>query len=267
MVAPKTAKDIPALDQALSCSLPMIFRDAEHPDYPGISGTASAVSYRQQTVFLTARHLMKSVDENVAISVPTGFGGLSTACDIDSVDYRRPDDPDFDDVSDVAILHPRDPPQFRAGSSCAYDLEGLVVNFPIAPGTLLAVRGYPRDDPRNFVDCESGKFNFLGHAVLGRYRGPFGEVVGCHSMDADTREVGGSQGFSGGPVFGVIPVDGAWSFGFAGIVLRGNDSVLHFSRRQSGDHLPPGEVRTCQSRIVKRLPPSMPHVWECCSAS
>src|SRR5262245_2351564 len=90
MMLPKTVQDIPALDEALLCSLPMLLRHAETPEYPGICGTASAVSYKQQTIFLTARHVTK-VDENVAISVPTRFGQASMACEIESVSYRSPD--------------------------------------------------------------------------------------------------------------------------------------------------------------------------------
>lgn len=75
--APRTVRDIPALDQALFCALPILFRHVEHPDLPGtLWGTATAVSFKGRTLFLTTRHQTNSVDEGSQLLVVTGFGGV-----------------------------------------------------------------------------------------------------------------------------------------------------------------------------------------------
>lgn len=197
------------------------------PEYPGIWGTAFAISYYGQIVFLTAKHLLRGIDEQLVVSVPTLYGRW-VEIEMEAVSFRSTCDPEFSDVTDVAILYMPTSATSTADGTDLYPAGEFAVDMAVAPtGCPLVVRGYPREHPGNFVNVDERGLKFHAYSAQGYYRGPSG-LNGMHKIDIDLTEVGGPQGFSGSPVFAPVLRDGEWWPGLAGMVLRGGGNILHF---------------------------------------
>jgi hypothetical protein len=229
-----TVRDIPVVDRMLECALPIVFTDPDYPDYPGIQGTCFAVRYRGRVGFLTAGHVVGGAERAVAqsvVQVPLSFNERPSAAGIAHVITRRTNVPDLEDVCDIALLVPQGEVAFVAGESAPIEIDRVADMRVARPRSLLAVRGYPNRHPtKNRVDYDLRAIDLMAHSNLGTYVGPAQGMPGCHTMNLDSRSVGGANGLSGGPVVKAI-IDTetrAWDAALAGLVIRGNEALIHF---------------------------------------
>lgn len=225
----KPLRDMPQLERAAKCALPIIFTSLDHPEYPGTQGTCTALRFGDETVFVTAAHVVGRNNERTAIEVALGFRGEPVRCRIGKVLKPRAAEEQFEAASDLAIMIPASPPAFVEGDSAPYELV-RVANVDAAPlGSDFAVFGYPRASERNVIDYAARTLTFGLHLAIGSYdgRSPF---KGHHMLDVSTAEIGGPAGFSGGPVFRLL--GGAeretTTPSFAGIVTMGGPNRIHF---------------------------------------
>jgi len=258
---PKTVKDIPGLDQELECSVPLIHRSLEHPDYPGLWGSAFAVSFNNKVGFITAGHVMsghaaQGAGEGSGVSVVTGFSPQIQA-EIDSFYSRIPSDPLYNDATDIAVLHPASSPTFVHGETRAFVLDEIAAPSAFKQDSLFAVRGYPRDDRRTGINYERNRIRFLAHSTFGTYVGPSPIAPGVHIINLDTREVGGLQGFSGSPVFRAVRYGATWKTGLAGMVIKGNEARLHFVDSEYILKFISSDIWWCPHHAPENLPPEV----------
>jgi hypothetical protein len=68
-------RDNPELERATRCALPIIFTLLDHPEYPGIQGTCTALRLGGETIFVTAAHVVAGGNTRTTVEVGLGFGG------------------------------------------------------------------------------------------------------------------------------------------------------------------------------------------------
>ena len=224
-----SAQDLPALDRALKCALPIISIDPEFPDVPGLIGTCCAFRVRGSIVFVTAAHTLKRLNfAETRLEVPVQFGeGRSEVARIGQVLTPEPSAQVHEDVCDFSVMLPVQ--ELRVPSSVefhAVDLAEIPEADRAPKGSDLAFAGYPLGNDGNTVEYGSSPVRVHAHLFhgFGRYaaRPSWGE--GLHTMRVDTSAVGGSNGLSGGPVF-LLSGQGVT---MAGVMVRGNAGIVHF---------------------------------------
>jgi hypothetical protein len=223
-----SVKDMPDVDRRAKCALPIIVSALDHPEYPGIHGTCIAVRHGAQTAFLTAAHVVR-VTDGTRIQIPLGFGASRSLCEIREVVFPVPSVERYESACDVAAMLPVSQPLFIDGQTEPIDLLKVARVEAARPNSLFAIAGYPRSLPaNNLIDYDLRTVSFSLYHGLGTYAGPF-QFDGCHTLDVSTVEVGGPQGLSGSPVFRcLLNDDGSWSAAFAGMVIMGSPSKIHF---------------------------------------
>jgi hypothetical protein len=221
-------RDMPLLQQAVSCALPIIFTSLDHPEYPGMRGTCTALRFSNETVFVTAAHVIGRDNERTAVEVALGFQGDPVRCRIGRILKPRPSEEQFEAASDLAIMIPVSTPAFVEGNSAPHELN-RVANLEAAPrGSVFCVCGYPVASEHNVIDYASRTITVGLHVAFGTYAAP-SQFKGHHMLDVSTAEFGGPNGLSGGPVFRLLrDEDGTWSPSFAGIVTMGGPNRIHF---------------------------------------
>lgn len=223
-------RDNPDLERATRCALPIIFTSLDHPEYPGIQGTCTALRHGGDAIFVTAAHVVACCDSRTIVEIGLGFGGEPLRARIRQMLKPRPAGEQYEGVCDFAILFPNTSPAFVAGESEAYDLARVAVPGATARNSLFAVCGYPSGySDRNVIDYESRTLTFGRHLAIGTYEEP-STITGHHVLRVCSAEFGGPNGFSGSPVFRISggQEGGTWAPTFAGIVTLGGPSRLRF---------------------------------------
>ena len=220
--------DMPDVDRAIHCALPIIFASEESPAFPGIKGTCTALRYRNECVFVTAAHVVQGNDCNTAIYVPLGFSASEARCQIKQILTPRAADPNA--PTDLAMMRASAAPDFVGGESSAFPVPPFARMDLVPPKALFAVSGYPLDcADRNCVDYDARTILFGKQMALGTYdsRSP---MNGLHMLRLSTADTGGPNGFSGGPVFRLLhdQETRTWTPAFAGIVTNGGPECVHF---------------------------------------
>ncbi len=224
------AGEIPELVRAAKCALPIIFTSADHPAFPGIRGTCTALRSGSRSVFITAAHVVVRNDERTAVEVALGFRGDPLRCRIQKVWKPDPAEEQYDAVCDFAVMLPAAAPSFVEGDSDAYDLARVAKMDAAQHKNLFAVCGYPSSyADRNVIDYEARSVTFGLHVAIGTYEAP-SSMKGHHVLEVSTAEIGGPNGFSGGPVFRLLfdKAAGTWTPVLAGIVTMGGPGRIHF---------------------------------------
>jgi len=221
-------RDMPGVERAAKCALPIIFTSLDHPEYPGIRGTCTALRFGEASVFVTAAHVLAHNDDRTTVEVALGFRGEPLRCRIGKVLKPRPAKEQFEAVCDFAVMLPASPPAFVEGDSAPYELV-RVAKMDAAPNeSVFGVFGYPRaSSDRNVIDYSARTLTFGLHVAIGTYDGP-STLNGHHMLDLSTEEIGGPSGFSGGPVFRLRFESETWIPTFAGIVTTGGPTRIHF---------------------------------------
>ena len=225
-----TIQDMPEVERAAKCALPIIFTSLDHPEYPGVHGTCTALRFGADSIFVTAAHVVANSDDRTMVEVALGFRGDPLRARVREILKPHPTEEQHEAVCDFAVMFPVSPPAFVAGDSDAYDLA-RVAKMDAAPRkSLFGVFGYPRSyEDRNIVDYAAGTVTFGLHLAVGTHEGP-SSIKGHHTLDVSTAEIGGPNGFSGGPVFRLLfdKASGAWTPAFAGIVTMGGPKRIQF---------------------------------------
>jgi hypothetical protein len=228
-------EDLPSVDRALNCSLPVYMFSPDYPEYPGNSGTCFAVRYGGRVVLVTARHVIQGNPPH-CIAAPLGFDrevsfkrrhGLFIPSQIL---YPAPADADDSDLDrfDLAVLLPATEPEFGP-EVVALEIETIARMSKVPKKCLFAVAGYPRTDVAMSVDYENRQLQRNRYATPGTYIGPLSSSQGCHTIEVDCSDIGGADGLSGSPVLRMaFDAHHNVSHGLAGIVIRGGDTRLHF---------------------------------------
>jgi len=223
-----TARDLPVIVRAAKCALPIIFTSLDHPEYPGVQGTCTALRFGDEVVFVTAAHVVARSDRRTVVEVALGFTGEPLRARIRDIWKPRPAAERYEGVCDIAVMFPASLPPFVTGESEAYDLA-RVADMDAPRDSVFAICGYPLGyTDRNIVDYESRKVTFGPHLAFGAYDGP-SAITGHHVVQVSTTDIGGPNGFSGSPVFRLLRDEarGAWAPAFAGIVtLGGPDRII-----------------------------------------
>lgn len=223
-------QDMPDVERAAKCALPIVFTSLEHPEYPGIQGTSTAVRFGPDAVFLTAAHVLAGNTERTIVEVALGFRGEPVRSRIGKVLKPRPADARYEAVCDFAVMFPQAPPSFVQGDSAAFDLARVARMDAAEPESLFGVFGYPRaHEDRNVIDYAARSLTFGLHLAIAKYEGR-STIAGHHSLRVSTAEFGGPNGFSGGPVFRLLldEANGAWTPVFAGMVTMGGTNRIQF---------------------------------------
>ncbi len=180
---------------------------------------------------------MRSVAKDGAWVFPV-FRGDPLRARVREILKPHPTEEQHEAVCDFAVMFPVSPPAFVAGDSDAYDLA-RVAKMDAAPRkSLFGVFGYPRSyEDRNIVDYAAGTVTFGLHLAIGTHEGP-SSIKGHHTLDVSTAEIGGPNGFSGGPVFRLLfdKASGAWTPAFAGIVTMGGPKRIQHDLHGSLRH-------------------------------
>jgi hypothetical protein len=101
---------------------PRAERWLDHPEYPGIRGTCTALRYGQEFIFVTAAHVVERNDNRTIIEVALGFGGEPLRCRIRDLLKPRPSHEEDEAVCDFAVMRPVFVPAFVEGESGARDI-------------------------------------------------------------------------------------------------------------------------------------------------
>lgn len=132
----------------------------------------------------------------------------------------------FEDACDFAVMVPSSQPQTASPYFSPISIVEVADVDRMRSDQIYVVAGYPRHHPKgNSVDYERNVMEFQSFRAIGTYESA-SFLPGCHTLKLDTRAVGGAQGLSGSPVFRVTN-DGK-KCGLAGLVIRGNDQIVHF---------------------------------------
>lgn len=223
-------RDMPEVDRAARCALPIIFTSLDHPEYPGIQGTCTALRYRDQVVFVTAAHVVDGSDDRTVVEVGLSFKGEPLRSRMREILKPHPTTDEFEGICDFAVMLPVSVPSFVSGESEAYDLARVARMDAAPPDSVFGMCGYPLGyKDRNVVDYEERRATFGLHLAVGAYAGP-SSMLGHHTLKVSTGEIGGPNGFSGSPVFRLLrdQTTGSWSPAFAGIVALGGPELVHF---------------------------------------
>src|SRR6266568_3721910 len=197
-------EDLPEVDRATKCALPLIFTSSEHPEYPGIRATSTALRYGRETVFVTAAHVVARNADRTTIELALGFRGEPLRCGIRDAVKPRPTGDEDAALCDFAVLRPVSSPSFIEGDSEAHDISRFARMAAAHPKSLFAMCGYPSGHPSgNIIDYSAHTITFGLQLAIGTYRGP-SPFKGHHTLDVDTAQTGGPDGFSGGPVFRLL---------------------------------------------------------------
>ena len=211
-----------------------MFASSDFPTVPGLRGTCIAVAHKGEVAFVTAEHVTRGVEPGTRIAVPLGFGESQSIVEIAEVLTVSPSGPEYEDACDVAVLKPSSTPAFVEDESLAVDLA-IGANMATAETgkSLFAICGYPRNHPNgNMIDYERRAADFVLFHAIGAYAGP-SPLPGCHQLDVSTAQVGGPDGFSGGPAFRIWLSGEAWQGILAGLVIRGGVNRVHFIENSS----------------------------------
>ena len=220
-------RDMPQLQRAARCALPIIFTSLDDPEYPGTHGTCTALRFGDETVFVTAAHVMRGNNDRTVVEVVLGFQGEPVRCRIGKILKPRPAADQFEAASDLAIMVPSSPPTFVDGDSAPYDLIRVTNLTAASRGSPFAVFGYPQASDRNAIDYATRTLTFEVAVAIGTYEAP-STFSGHHMLDVSTQDIGGPSGFSGGPVFRLFRDGETWTPSFAGIVTMGGPTRIHF---------------------------------------
>jgi hypothetical protein len=223
-------RDNPDLERATRCALPIIFTSLDHPEYPGIQGTCTALRDAGDAIFVAAAHVVARCDSRTIVEIGLGFRGEPLRARIRQMLKPRPTGERYDAVCDFAVMFPDNSPAFVAGESDAYDLARVAGLDAVPRGSLFGVCGYPSSySDRNVIDYDSRTVTFGRHLAIGSYEGP-STITGHHVLQISTAEIGGPNGFSGSPVFRLSAAQerGTWAPAFAGIVTLGGPRQLQF---------------------------------------
>lgn len=222
---------MPSLQRAASCALPIIFTCVDHPQYPGMHGTCTALRFSNETVFVTAAHVIGRDTERTSVDVALGFQGEPVRCRIGKILKPRPAEERFEAASDFAVMIPLEAPAFVAGASAPLDLNGIA-NLAAAPrGSVFCVCGYPKASEGNVIDYGARTVTVAPHVAFCTYDGPAESAFdGQHMLDISTADFGGPNGLSGGPVFRLRRNEESetWAPSFAGIVTNGGPRRIRF---------------------------------------
>ncbi len=224
------ARRIPELVKAARCALPIIFTSGDHPEFPGLRGSCTALRSGNATVFVTAAHVVANNDKRTVVEVGLGFRGEPLRSRIREMLKPRPAEEQYDAVCDFAVMLPAGAPAFVDGDSEAYNLARVAKMEAAQYKNLFAVCGYPSSyADRNVIDYEARSVTFGLHVAIGTYEAP-SSMKGHHVLEVSTAEIGGPNGFSGGPVFRLLfdRVAGTWTPVLAGIVTMGGPGRIHF---------------------------------------
>ena len=71
-----TIQDMPEVERAAKCALPIIFTSLDHPEYPGVHGTCTALRFGADSIFVTAAHVVANSDDRTMVEVALGFDGI-----------------------------------------------------------------------------------------------------------------------------------------------------------------------------------------------
>jgi hypothetical protein len=224
------ASDVPDLERAAKCALPLIFTHQDHPEYPGTQGTCTALRAGNQTYFVTAAHVVNGCSPHTLVDVAVGFRDRQERCRIGTILVPKPASEEFEAVCDLAIMRPVTVPAFVPGHSESYDLARVVRMTSVPDKAPFAMCGYPSNAPGcNTFDYIERRITFGLHAAVGTYAGQ-SPIVGHHLLEVSTAHCGGPNGLSGGPVFRLVQEasTGTWEPVFAGIVTMGSHTHVHF---------------------------------------
>src|SRR5438105_11344393 len=188
-----TIQDMPEVERAAKCALPIIFTSLDHPEYPGVHGTCTALRFGADSIFVTAAHVVANSDDRTMVEVALGFRGDPLRARVRGILKPHPTEEQHEAVCDFAVMFPVSPPAFVAGDSDAYDLA-RVAKMDAAPRkSLFGVFGYPRSyEYRNIVDYAAGTVTFGLHLAIGTHEGP-ASIKGHHMLDVSTAEIGGPK--------------------------------------------------------------------------
>lgn len=223
-----TAADLPHVLRQLECALPVMFASAISPDAPGISGTCTALRFRNEFFFVTAAHVVERNDWQTSVYVPLGFSASETRVRIGRGWKPRAAAPHVPE--DLAAMRPATPPAFVDGESSAHVVPPIANMDRVSQGARFVVAGYPLNAvDRNYVDYAARVLKFGKQVAFGTYDGS-SPMAGLHTLKLSTAETGGPNGFSGGPAFRMLhdPITSAWTLAFAGIVTNGGPECVHF---------------------------------------
>jgi hypothetical protein len=225
-----SVRDLPTVNRALRCAMPVLLWDERHPEYPGAKGTAFAFRYKGVVALMSAEHVVRDAPERgiciptfttSALTFETGEGLLKAA----GVAWLPVMDQDDTDQFDLALL-----PLKEKSPRGVYPLElSRIANLRTATAeTLFAMAGYARSDQMLQFDYEGGALNWNPSFHLGTYAGAAPDRKHCHLINLNTEWIGGPDGLSGSPVLRVDFARGRVRCALAGVAVRANLKQLLF---------------------------------------
>src|SRR5947207_3491786 len=158
---------MPQLQRAARCALPISFTSLDDPEYPGTHGTCTALRFGDETVFVTAAHVMRGNNDRTVVEVVLGFQGEPVRCRIGKILKPRPAADQFEAASDLAIMVPSSPPTFVDGDSAPYDLIRVTNLTAASRGSPFAVFGYPQASDLHAIDYATRTLPFGLVVALG----------------------------------------------------------------------------------------------------
>ncbi|SRR5229473_5563510 len=224
-----SVRDMPLVDLACKCALPIVLSAIETPDYPSLLGTCFAIQAHENVLFVTAGHVVRDVSpETTRISIPLGPGRDWPSAEIAKL-VRPVANEGFESALDLAIMVPTGVVAPSSGDFVPCSIE-RVANMAAVPTTaMFVVAGYPGGHPAGKgVDYDQRGIHVTRFISIGTYVGK-SDLRGCHRLKLSTVIAGGPAGLSGSPVFRALHnEDGSWTPALAGLVITGNNEDLHF---------------------------------------
>src|SRR5207237_8236074 len=97
-----TIQDMPEVERAAKCALPIIFTSLDHHEYPGVHGTCTALRFGADSIFVTAAHAVANSDHRTIGEVALGFRGDPPRAPVRGIVQRRATEAQPEAAGDVA---------------------------------------------------------------------------------------------------------------------------------------------------------------------